>query len=574
MKKAKIIALTLALTMILTTSGAFACTGMYIGKDVSAEGTTVVARSEDQGRGAYNKLFKVKPRVTKAGRYYEDTANGLKVALPKTTYKYTYVPDSYDLEDGEYPASCTNEYGLVSVGTVSTGVKEAYEALDPVVEPGLREAILAGLIACQAKTARGAVDTLAKLIDKYGSEEYNTLFFVDKKEAWIFETYGGHTYAAMKMPTDKVSVFGNHIMIDWVDPKDTENFVFSDKLFETIEKAGGAVKDDQGRYNLVKSIDNPSREDYNNMRNWIGMKTLAPSLVGEYSKDEFYPLFYTPDNKGSVTDLMQLYGNRYEGTKYDMMKSENAGMRPIGVTRQSCVHILQTYPNLPADSCNLQWLALGNAEHAMFIPAFSGITDTYAGYKPDGNVFNENSVYFNCKRICSLAESDRAFLSQGVKDYNLLEEKIMLNNMQNEIAKINKAYAKSKANGRAYVTALGKKVAADQFKANKNLYRKLQFTQTDNVNDRVNNARKTTFVADSRLTQAAKYYGYTVTKTVKKDGAKVYTIKNAAKTYKLTAGQKAYTVTENGATTKAELSKAPYFFGGYLYAPMDFIQTL
>ena len=58
MKKAKIIALTLALTMILTTSGAFACTGMYIGKDVSAEGTTVVATSKEKkwmcGREIYS----------------------------------------------------------------------------------------------------------------------------------------------------------------------------------------------------------------------------------------------------------------------------------------------------------------------------------------------------------------------------------------------------------------------------------------------------------------------------------------------------------------------------------------
>ena len=579
MRKLKLIVMTVILTMIVTTSGAFACTGMYVGKDVSAEGTTVIARSEDQGSGSYNKMFKVQERVTKSGRYYVDEGedqNGFKVPLPKTTYKYTYVCDSSDAGDGQYPASCTNEYGLAVVGTVSTGVKPEYEALDPVNETGtgLREAILPGLIACQCKTARGAVEKLGELIDKYGSEEWNTLFFADQKEAWIFEIYGGHTYAAMKMPTDKVAVFGNQIMIDWVDPKDTENFFFSKNLFETIDKAGGAVKDEQGRYNLVKSIDTPERSEYSNMRTWRGHQVLAPSTVGEYSDKEFFELFYSPDSKVSVIDLMKLYGDRYEGTEYDMMKAENEGRRPIGVTRQSDVHIIQTYTNLPAETCNLQWLSMGNAEHAIFVPAFSGITDTFAGYKVDLNEYNEKSMYYACKRICGIAEMDRAFLSQGVKDFNLLQEKIMLKDMQNEVSKIAKQYKTSKKSGRAYVTALANKAAKEQYENTENLYNNLLLTAIDNVNDRANNARKHTFVADTKLTQAAKYYGYTVTKTTTKSGDKVYTLKSADKTYKLTKGKAAYTVTEKGVKKTAELSKAPYVYGGYIYVPMDFVQGL
>ena len=226
MRRLKLVALVMTLAMVISTASAFACTGAYVGKDVSEDGTTIIARSEDQGTGAYAKMFKVQPRVTKAGRYYVDEGEdqkGFKVPLPKTTYKYTYVPDVSTHGDGEYPASCTNEYGLAVVGTVSASPSEAYEAADPFKETGtgLREAILPGLIACQAKTAKGAVNKLAALLDKYGSEEGNILFFTDQKEAWIFEVYGGTTYAAMKMPTDKVAVFGNQFMIDVVDENDT-----------------------------------------------------------------------------------------------------------------------------------------------------------------------------------------------------------------------------------------------------------------------------------------------------------------------------------------------------------------
>ena len=166
----------------------------------------------------------------------------------------------------------------------------------------------------------------------------------------------------MKMPTDKVAVFGNQFMIDVVDENDTENFVFSKNLFETIDKVG-AVKDD-GKYNLLKSISGTTREEYSNMRTWIGHKILAPSTVGAYSDTELYPLFYAPDDKVSVLEVMDIYRNRYEGTEYDMMKPENVARRPIGVTRSSDIHIIQTFNDLPKDTCQLQWLAMGNAEHS------------------------------------------------------------------------------------------------------------------------------------------------------------------------------------------------------------------
>ena len=92
--------------------------GIYVGKDASADGMTIIARSEDQRGGSYNKMFKVQKRVTKAGRYLTDEGTEFKIKLPKTTYKYTYVPDSSDANDGQYFASCTNEYGVVVVETV------------------------------------------------------------------------------------------------------------------------------------------------------------------------------------------------------------------------------------------------------------------------------------------------------------------------------------------------------------------------------------------------------------------------------------------------------------------------
>ncbi len=174
-------------------------------------------RSEDQGTGAYAKMFKVRPRVTKAGRYYVDEGEdqkGFKVPLPKTTYKYTYVPDVSTHGDGEYPASMHQRIWLGSRRERFPQVlPEAYEARTLSKRPGQvsEKQFCRGLIACQAKTAKGAVNKLAALLDKYGSEEGNIFCSLPiRRKHGSLKFTVGTTYAAMKMPTDKVAVFGNN----------------------------------------------------------------------------------------------------------------------------------------------------------------------------------------------------------------------------------------------------------------------------------------------------------------------------------------------------------------------------
>lgn len=569
MRKLKVLAMALIFTLAMGTACSFACSAVYVGKDVSTDGTTILARSEDQGDGGYNKMFRVVPRETKAGRYMVDTGedeNGFKVPLPKTTYKYTEVVDNSFEGDGPYPGICTNEYGMSISGTVSASPSEAYEKVDPFVEYGLREAILPALIACQTKTAKEAVLKIAELVDKYGSEEGNILYMADKKEAWLIEIYGGHQYAAMKMPTDKVAVFGNQYMIDVVDQNDTENYIFSKDLFTTIDKVGNVVKED-GKYNLVKSISGP-REEYSNMRTWIGHKILAPSTIGEYNNDEFYPLFYSPDKKVSPLTVMDIYRNRYEGTKFDMNLPENAERRPIATTRQSQIHVVQIIPNMPREMSAVQWLALGNAEHSVFIPTFSGITDTHSAYKVDGNSYDPSGAYWQFKRVCGVAETDRAHLGASTKDYWKLEEQMMYKQMQKEIKKVADLYKKSPKKARTYVTKLGKDMTQNQLNNSEKLFNGVFTTLIENINDR-NGKRMQTFAADTRLTKGANYYGY----SVKKSG-KSYTLTKGSTKYVLTLGSDVCKATVDGKTNDIELSKAPYVDGKYAYAPLDFIRSL
>ncbi|MBO5521782.1 MAG: C69 family dipeptidase [Eubacterium sp.] len=70
------------------------------------------------------------------------------------------------------------------------------------------------LIVCQSATAREGVEKLAQILDTYGSSECNIAFIADQKEAWYVEMYTGHQYAAVLLPRDKVSVFGNEFTLE------------------------------------------------------------------------------------------------------------------------------------------------------------------------------------------------------------------------------------------------------------------------------------------------------------------------------------------------------------------------
>ena len=568
MKKCfRILSVVLAGAMLLSTS-ALACTGVYVGKDVSDQGTYIIARSEDQSQSDYNKMFMVQPRVDNVpGRTILDTATGFEIPLPDTTYQYTYVPDYTRGEDGMYPGSCTNEFGVSITATVSTSTCDAWREADPFVEPGLREAILAAAVAAVATSARDAVDVLLEYVDTYGSEEGNTVMITDQNEAWIVEIYGGHHYCAMKMPDDKVAVFGNQNMIGLVDPNATpeDGYIYSDGLFELIDQLGLAVKEGE-LYHLAKSVTNNTRTDNSNMRNWGGMTILAPSLAGAYDSDEFYPLFYSPDEKVSVLDVMDIYRNRYEGTELDVTLPGNEGNRVIGTPNSSKIHILQTFPDWPAESAAINWICLGNTEHSVFIPFFSGITDTADAYKVDGDTYDASGAYWKFKRIDTLAELDRSLYSESVRKFWKFQEEDMYQQMLDAAPVMLEKYAESSEAGDAYVTLLGIQMAEYAMTLSDNLFAKLYtgvMHNTGRAADRV-----AVFLADVPLRQWAESRGYTVTWNAADCST---TIAKGADSYTVTP-ESYDCVTASGEVI--ELTHYCYVKDGITYIPMDFAETL
>ena len=94
-------ALLSAVLMVGSAVSAGACTGVYVGSEVSENGSTYVGRSEDIGK-LYDKVFEVRPAADhKEGEMYMD-AYGFSMPYPAHTYRYTVMRDSIKAGESFY----------------------------------------------------------------------------------------------------------------------------------------------------------------------------------------------------------------------------------------------------------------------------------------------------------------------------------------------------------------------------------------------------------------------------------------------------------------------------------------
>lgn len=107
--KKKIAAAFIACAMTLAVvPSAFACTALYVGSDLTEDGTTMFGRIEDLGTNDYNKLFNISPAGKHtAGEVYEGCYG----------FTYTFTHDSYRATP---PAGTTTVWASARTATAPT----------------------------------------------------------------------------------------------------------------------------------------------------------------------------------------------------------------------------------------------------------------------------------------------------------------------------------------------------------------------------------------------------------------------------------------------------------------------
>ena len=405
------------LVALLPVQVAQACSAFIVGKDLTADGSTLFGRTEDYpyapDGGRHNQNYVVVPAKTyKDGDKIEDESNGFTYPHLANEMKYTAVYDSDrdNGSNGNFAAHGFNELGVAMTATVSATPNDKVLKEDPLVKDGLPEASLVDLALPRAKTAREVIETVAKVLDEKGSAEGNIIVAADKNELWYMEILSGYQYVAIKFPTNKYAVFANTYYLGHVDLNDKENVIASKDVEEVAKKADNYKTDKDGNFMIAKSYGPDKYMERNRSRTYAGIKWMDPQAKVNYD-DEAFDLLREPtdpNKKYTVHDVIAEQRNRFEhlpeykaddlvevGKKIDT----NVYKYALGNENVIDAHVYQIKPNLPNAFGGVMWLGLAQSRNTPYVPFYGNVEDTYEAFKNRSTKYDGKSWYWTVWHI-------------------------------------------------------------------------------------------------------------------------------------------------------------------------------
>ena len=377
------------------------CTTIIIGQEQTADGSMIVARSEDWDA-----------MEAKNYEIFEDTDNGprefvakdspFRCELPEKALGYSAL-SPYNLH-GHWGSAGFNTAGVGMSATESIFSSDEILKHDPLVENGVAENSVFNITLPYVRTAREGVERLGMLIEKYGIAEGFGIGFVDSKEIWYLETACGHRWLACRMPKDQYFVTGNQSRFRTYDPNDKENYLASADLIEFAEKHG-LYNPAQGAFDFHEAYARDIKLDttYNYPRVWGLQQFFSPEIKNDVTKNTF-PVFAKAAHKVTLTELRTAFRFHYDNTEHDPYLNSNPKepYRPVSIFRTTQTHLLQVRPELPQAIGCVNYVAMGMADLGVFLPLYQGITSYPEAYTKGNGESSDDSAYWKFRKIMVL----------------------------------------------------------------------------------------------------------------------------------------------------------------------------
>ena len=375
--------------LVAAVANAFACTNLIVGKNASADGSTIVSYSADS-YGLFGELY-----------HY-----------PAATYKKGTLLDVYEWDTGKYLGKIEqarqtynvignmNEF-QVTIGETTFGGRPELADSTGIIDYG--SLIYIGLQ--RSRTAREAIKIMTDLVQEYGYYSSGESFTIaDPNEIWIMELIGkgpgirGAVWVAVRVPDDCISAHANQSRIHQFDMNDKENCLYSPDVISFAREKGyfSGVNKDFSFADAYAPLDFGARRfcearvwSYFNMFTDQG-KAFLPYIQGE--TNDPMPLFIKPNRKISVQDVQDAMRDHYEGTPLDISNDFGAGPyktpyrlsplnfkvdgqeyfneRPISTQQSGFVFVAQMRASMPDAVGGVLWFGSDDANMTVFTPVY------------------------------------------------------------------------------------------------------------------------------------------------------------------------------------------------------------
>lgn len=448
MRKTRLLAALLLLSpLTLSLSPLQACTNFLVGKDASADGSTMISYAADS-YGMYGFLHFSPATDWPAGAMREvndwDTGKPLG-SIPQVAHTYRVIGNM-------------NEH-QVTIGETTWGGRE--ELWDTV---GIDYGSLIYIALERSRTAREAIECIVSLVNQYGYASEGESFSIgDPNEVWIMDLIGkgpgrkGANWVAVRIPDNAISAHANQARIttvpqgkakldkeqkrlqkalncicngDWMYDKDLISFARQKGYFSGADKdfsyqEAYAPFDFSGLFVCEARV-------WSFFRHFADVERYYDYATGKIFREsggkdagEHMPLWVVPDRKVSAQDMKECMRDEYQGTPLDITQGLDAGPwnsklrygglgfkidstqywyeRPTATQQTAWSYVAQMNANQPY---GIFWFAVDDAACSCYAPFFSCTThvpECLAQGNGDSYTFSLTSAWWTFNIVANWA---------------------------------------------------------------------------------------------------------------------------------------------------------------------------
>ena len=410
-----------------------ACTNFLVGKDASADGSTMISYAADS-YALYGFLHHAPAADHPAGAMREvndwDTGKPL-CTIPQVAHTYNVVGNM-------------NEHQL-TIGETTWGGRPELETGEGIDYGSL---IYIALERC--KTAREAIKCMTDLVAEYGyASSGETFSIADPNEVWLMELIGkgkvekGAVWVATRIPDDCIAAHANQARFTTINFKDKENWMWSKDVVKFARKQGYfAGKDEEFNFQeayapydfsglyvceaRVWSFFRKFSDDMDKYFDFASGKTFVET--GGKDAGERMPLYIRPNHKVTAQELKNCMRDQYEGTPLDITQGPDAGPwnsklrygslgfqydsvqywfeRPIATQQTAWSFVAQMRGYESAKAGGILWFGVDDAASTVYVPMYCSITQVpncFAESNGDMYTYSPTSAWWTYNIVANWA---------------------------------------------------------------------------------------------------------------------------------------------------------------------------